>query len=209
MPLTDSDEYRAPWPSWPARPLLILAQPSGRTVMVAGVVRVGEVDHGHLAGLREHEGGVVARLDAPGVEPAVVGGEGVLRLALVHDPHDLAGRHLQRAGSKPSSSTTIVWSTDRSISSQVGGGGRAGVGAAAPEPPPTTRSSRRRRPAGAAHHAARCSSRRGRNPMRCTPDALEHLAQAAVAGDQLVVVHPGRPVAARARSSGVSTAGWM
>ncbi len=47
---------------------------------MVGILEVVEPD---LAGLADHEGGVDARLHPPGVEAGLVGGEGVLLVALV------------------------------------------------------------------------------------------------------------------------------
>src|SRR3546814_1303205 len=54
-----------------------------------------------LAGFGEDQGGLLARKHAPGVE-ALVGGEAVRRVAVVHEQHDVAGGDLQLGRREPS-----------------------------------------------------------------------------------------------------------
>ena len=84
LPLLESDEYRG-GAGRPRRADRLLDRRRRRSDRQGAlVVRVGEVVEGDLARLGEHERGVVARLEAAGVE-AVDGGEGVGRVALVDE----------------------------------------------------------------------------------------------------------------------------
>ncbi len=119
---------------------------------------------GHLARLGEHEGGVVAWLHPTGVEALLVGGEGVLRVAFVHQQDDVSGDHLQRRGG-----VAVIIDGDGVIGrdvdgAEVGGGrgARLGVTAGGDQRPHHNGQQH-------AHQAARCRSRRGRKPIRCTP----------------------------------------